>query len=78
VLILDAPTVGVDVTARTAIYGLIRQLAAAGSGLILISDEFEEVLANSTVLFVMKAGRLSPPLNPRLVSETELAEIVHG
>lgn len=78
VLILDSPTVGVDVTAREAIYRLIRQLAANGSGIILISDEFDEVLANTTVLHVMAGGRLSPPLDPRSLTETQLAEIVHG
>lgn len=78
VLILDSPTVGVDVTAREAIYALIRELATAGKGLIIISDEFEEVLSNATVLHVMKSGHLSPPLDPKTLTEETLAEIVNG
>ncbi|MGI9493764.1 MAG: sugar ABC transporter ATP-binding protein, partial [Geminicoccaceae bacterium] len=47
ILILDAPTVGVDVGARAGIFEIIRSLAAEGKAIILISDEIPEVYFNA-------------------------------
>ena len=57
VLILDEPTRGVDVGAREEIYGRIRELAGRGAGVIIISSEFEELLACDRVI-VMREGRV--------------------
>ena len=56
VLILDEPTRGVDVGAKEDIYGVIRQLAEAGAGVLLISSEIEEVLMISDRIVVMREG----------------------
>jgi len=58
VLILDEPTRGVDVGAKAEIHALIDQLAAAGHGVLLISSELPELLALSTRILVLRAGRL--------------------
>lgn len=58
VLILDEPTRGVDIGAKTAIYHLIANLAAEGIAVLLISSELEEVLGLSHRILVMRRGRL--------------------
>jgi ribose transport system ATP-binding protein len=56
VLILDEPTRGVDVGARSEIYRLINQLAASGTGVLLISSEIEELIGMCDRILVMKRG----------------------
>ena len=55
VLILDEPTVGVDVGARAEIYQIIRGLADAGTGVLIISSDFEELEICDRVA-VIRAG----------------------
>ena len=58
VLILDGPTVGVDIGAKASIHEIVRDLAARGAGVILISDEMPEVVTNSSRILLMRAGRI--------------------
>jgi ribose transport system ATP-binding protein len=57
VLLLDEPTRGVDVGARSEIYALIRRLAAGGVAIVLVSSEVEEVLGLADRVVVMREGR---------------------
>jgi ribose transport system ATP-binding protein len=57
VLILDEPTVGVDVGARGEIYDIVRDLAAAGTSIVMISSDFEELAICDRVL-VMREGAI--------------------
>lgn len=59
VLILDEPTRGVDVGAKSEIYTLIRKLASAGVGIILISSEMPELLGLSDRVIVLREGQIS-------------------
>lgn len=56
VLILDSPTVGIDVGSKAEIYEHIHALAAQGVAVILISDEPEEIVANCNKIIVMYEG----------------------
>ncbi len=58
VLILDEPTRGVDVGARVEIYGLIRDLAAAGTAILVVSSEIEEVLGLAHRALVIADGQV--------------------
>jgi ribose transport system ATP-binding protein len=58
VLILDCPTRGVDVGAKSYIYNLMKDLKAQGLGMVLISDELLEVLGMADRIFVMKTGQI--------------------
>lgn len=58
-LIVDEPTRGVDVGAKAEIHRLIATLAAAGTAVLLISSEVEEVLGLSHRVVVMRQGRIS-------------------
>jgi len=57
VLILDEPTRGIDVGAKTEVHAMITALAAEGIGIIMISSELPEVLAMSDRVLVMREGR---------------------
>lgn len=59
VLLLDEPTRGVDVGAKSEIYRLIDDLARAGKAILLISSELEEVLSMSDRILVMREGRIT-------------------
>lgn len=58
VLLLDEPTRGVDVGARAEIYALIRRLADAGTAIIVVSSEIEEVLGLSDRVLVIGDGHV--------------------
>ena len=57
VLILDEPTRGVDVGAKMAIYQIIRDVAARGVAVVVVSSELEEILGISNRVLVMSGGR---------------------
>ena len=58
VLLLDEPTRGVDVGARAEIYALIRRLSAAGTAIVVVSSEIEEVLGLADRVLVVAEGRI--------------------
>lgn len=69
-LIVDEPTVGVDVAAKEDIYQVIRNLAADGAAVLLISSELEEVIRLSDQIGVMVDGTLRTVLdNSHLYAE---------
>ncbi|MDR3495023.1 MAG: sugar ABC transporter ATP-binding protein [Ancalomicrobiaceae bacterium] len=73
VLILNGPTVGVDVGSKTDIHAIIAELAASGLGIIVISDDIPEVLASCNRILVMKAGQIAEEIPGASIKETELA-----
>jgi ribose transport system ATP-binding protein len=74
VLILDEPTRGVDVGAKFEIYKIIRELAAEGTAILLISSELPEVLGMSDRVAVMHEGDLGAILaGTDLTPETIMA-----
>ena len=58
-LILDEPTQGVDIGAKSEIHKIIRQLAAHGLAVILISSDLPEILGMSDRVAVMKNGTIN-------------------
>lgn len=77
-MILDAPTVGVDVGARSAIFEIVRDLAAAGMAILLISDEIPEVYFNADRILHMRDGRIVEEYEPHQTSMTALEAAVHA
>jgi ABC-type sugar transport system ATPase subunit len=59
VLILDEPTLGVDIGARFELYRLIRALADDGCAILMISSDINEVLDECDRILVMYKGRLT-------------------
>jgi len=58
-LILDGPTIGVDVGSKHEIHLLIAELAKKGTGLIVVSDDLPELLSVSHRILVITGGKLS-------------------
>ena len=75
-LILDSPTVGVDIGAKDGIYRIVRQLAQDGLAVIMISDEIPEVYSHAHRVLVMREGLVVGEYQPLKVSETALREAV--
>ncbi len=72
VLILDEPTKGIDVAAKSAIYGIINDLAARGYAVVLISSEMEEVLGVADSVVVMNTGRVTGYFSNRQFDQVTL------
>ncbi len=76
VLILNCPTVGIDVGAKADIYQLTRTLAAQGIGVIFISDNLPEVLENCNRLIVMKRGRMVGEMDAKNADEEKIEALL--
>ena len=74
VLLLDEPTRGVDVGARSEIYRIITDLAAQGMAILMVSSELEELLGISHRVLVMRRGVVAGELNVTEVASPEAPE----
>jgi ABC-type sugar transport system ATPase subunit len=72
VLVLDEPTRGVDVGARQEIYRIIRELAAEGVAIVIVSSDLPEILAICERVVVMHEGRVTGELNASQLSEAKI------
>jgi simple sugar transport system ATP-binding protein len=78
VLILDSPTVGVDVGARAGIFRIVRALADKGLAILLISDEVTEAHMNADRILHMAGGRIVGEYDPRQTSIAALEAAVYA
>jgi simple sugar transport system ATP-binding protein len=78
VLILDSPTVGVDISAKDGIYEIVTRLAAEGVAILMISDEIPEVLYHSHRIMVMREGRITATEHPTETDEQRLMAAVNA
>lgn len=70
--VFDEPTRGVDVSARSALYRLMVELAAGGSGVLMISSDLPEILAMSHRIYVLRNGAVSAELPGGQATEEQL------
>ena len=78
VLILDEPTRGVDVGAKSEIYHLIHQLKTQGLGIILISSEIKEIMELSDRVLVMLEGKITAELPRENISQERMMQYAMG
>jgi rhamnose transport system ATP-binding protein len=78
VLILDEPTQGVDVGAKSEIHALMVELAARGLAIIMISSELEEILGMSDRVAVMRGGSLAGILNRAEATQEKILSLALG
>ncbi|WP_240658540.1 sugar ABC transporter ATP-binding protein [Microbacterium sp. CPCC 204701] len=62
IVLFDEPTRGIDVGAKVAVYQLMRQLAAEGKAVLMVSSELPEVIGMSDRILVMRDGELAAEL----------------
>ena len=75
VIILDEPTRGVDVGAKSEIYGIVLRLAEEGKAVLVISSEHQELFGLCDRILVMGEGRLRGELTPPDYSEEKLLSL---
>jgi simple sugar transport system ATP-binding protein len=72
ILILDGPTVGIDVGAKEEIHSIIKNLSANGIGILMITDEISEVVHHSHRILLMKEGQITNEFSSAGITESEL------
>jgi ribose transport system ATP-binding protein len=78
VLILDEPTRGIDVGAKSEIYALMDHLAQEGLAILMISSDLEEILGMSDRVLVMHEGTLAGELAREELSEERIMHLATG
>jgi ABC-type sugar transport system ATPase subunit len=78
VYVLDEPTRGIDIQAKTEIYQQIGALAERGAGVLVISSELPELLGISDRILVMRAGRLVGEVDAAGATEESVLQLAMG
>ena len=78
VLIVDEPTRGVDVGAKIEIYNLLRDMAADGVAIVMISSELPEILGMSDRIVVIREGHFAGELDRVDATEEKIMEMATG
>jgi simple sugar transport system ATP-binding protein len=76
ILILNGPTVGVDVGSKSEILALLRELAAQGMGIVVISDDVPELLDVCHRVALMREGRIANEFDRGDIDEQRLNELL--
>jgi ribose transport system ATP-binding protein len=75
VLFFDEPTRGIDIGAKAEIYKLLRELAAQGKAIVMISSELPEILRMSDRIVVMCEGRITGELMPEEATQERIMQL---
>jgi ribose transport system ATP-binding protein len=76
VLILDEPTRGVDVAAKSEIYSMIDNLAKSGTAILVISSDLPEIIGICDRVIIMRAGRIAGELRRTTTSPLSQEDIM--
>ena len=72
VLLMDEPTRGIDVSAKTDIFKIMDKLAVSGQGIIFVASELKEILAISDRILVFSKGKITGEYNREEATEEAL------
>ena len=72
-MILNGPTIGVDVGSKGELHDMMRELAGQGMGLLVISDDIPELLQTCNRILLMRHGRIVASMRPQDTNENELS-----
>ena len=78
VLVLNGPTVGVDIGSKADIHAKLKELAAQGLGIIVISDDLPELVQNCNRVLVMEKGRIMGEMQGDQLTDTSLTQALSG
>ncbi len=74
VLLLDDPTVGIDVGAKRDIYNLLRELTSQGKGILIVSSELNEIIGMSDRIYTMRSGTITGELVGKEINQETILE----
>ncbi|NLY44699.1 MAG: sugar ABC transporter ATP-binding protein [Tissierella sp.] len=74
--LLDEPTRGVDVYAKSEIYKILREEAEKGTSIVIFSSELEELLANCSKIIVLKKGQITEQVDVKDLSKNSLLSMI--
>ncbi|MBV9527946.1 MAG: hypothetical protein JOZ79_06250 [Sphingomonas sp.] len=77
-LLLDEPTRGVDIGAKSEIYRLINDLARSGVGIVVISSELPEIIGVCDRALVMRDGRIAGEMEGKEMTQEGIIAIATG
>ena len=75
ILLLDDPTFGVDIHAKSEIIKIVEEFAVRGQGVIFVSSDLEELLLNCDRILVIKNGRIAKEYRDILKGNVTLREL---
>jgi ribose transport system ATP-binding protein len=78
ILILDEPTRGVDVGAKSEIYRIMSQMAKQGVAILMISSELPEIVGMSDRVYVMREGSIAGELHPAEITQENIMTLATG
>jgi ribose transport system ATP-binding protein len=78
ILLLDEPTRGIDVGAKSEIYALMEELAESGVAILYVSSEMEEILGMADRALVMHEGRITGELSRAELTEENVMHLATG
>lgn len=76
VLVLNGPTVGVDIGSKHDIHKILKSLAEKGMAILIISDDLPEVIENCSTVLIMKRGRIVEKLEARGATEAQISAVM--
>lgn len=76
-IVLNGPTVGVDIGSKFEIHSILRDLASKGIGVIIISDDLPELIQNCNKMIIIFEGRVIKTIDNN-IDETTLANLLSG
>ena len=78
VLVVNQPTWGVDAAAAATIRGALRDLADKGAGIVVVSQDLDELMEISDTLAILADGRLSKPAPAARLSVAAIGQMMEG
>ncbi len=76
VLILNGPTVGVDIGSKHDIHNFLQELAGQGMGIIVISDDIPELLQTCSRILLLADGKVVSEIDPHATDEDKLSAMI--
>jgi ABC-type sugar transport system ATPase subunit len=72
VVLLDEPTRGIDIGAKSEIYALVRQLTERGLGVVLVSSELPELIGLADRILMLSEGQMGGVFDAQGVTQAQL------
>ena len=76
VFMLDEPTRGVDIGAKSEIYRILKEVAAQGMAVLVFSSELEELLINCSDIFILKRGEIVGCVSAQDLTKNDLLKMI--